>query len=1015
MKCFKSLWILEFSLSLCLWGQTLSAQEYDYTKLYFKHYLAKDGLRSANCYKLYKDSYGFIWVSTYYGISIFEGNQFINLPICPKDKNFCFTSNPHSFLQLNKTQMLIGCSDGLFVFNYGTMEIDRLPNPTGIAKDYKITILGMDEKRRFLFLKSGNTLLKLDSSFKQISTFNCENESEETEITNIGTLPLYFYYTKSSHIISINIETGRKDTLLYLPGAKDEMIINAESPTKYCIANNMGVYNLDIKTKKQIDKADFPNKVFIPYSIKMDGIGNYWVGGKEALYYYNSSSNKLIFTKGKSSLENDPLDGIITDIVLDHDDLFLSMSNNGILKYEHKSSPFLDLYSQDPQIKDINAMAIEGNHLIIAKRNDGAEIFNINDPPTVQPKTATKIKSGNIIYLSALKGNYIWLGFEKDFRLAIAKTNPFMIVKSGGFPTDSIAKSFFTKHSRFWRIDQYPIIQKISDSFFYYSIHNLLFSIQGSVDKGFSFSFIDSIPSSSFISSINRSADGTLLVGSSNLEVFVLEDKKLAKKYAPDAFLNIPIKSICQDITSHETFVVTVNGVFIFDNLFHLIDHLSKETKQLKTDIFYAGVLDKCGILWLSNPIGITAYDIKRKLIYDFPSTLFHDCDFSTRCVAEDSVGNIYFGGSTGITGIHSNDFSGKNGTSHLYISSIKNNDSTLYQGILPNNLMKNQSFDYDRNSFQFDLNTICSHQIVLVAFKYMLEGYDKTWQYAYGRKLCNYENLAPGTYRFRALHVTGDDTQGDEITYSFKISKPFWKTWVFMIGSILFGISLIVIVIRYFMDKGFEQQRIKTAKELALKSERERIALELHDNLGSGLTSIRLLSKSIVSKPYQEKSTPKLLGNIEKISGELIDQMSEIIWLMNHMDDTINGLIAYTRNYLADYVQRADLPLQMHFENNITSDCYINGITRRNLLLVLKEAFHNVVKHSNATSLNISFNETNKLIKINIWDNGIGIPKDISPNGNGINNMSKRITSINGRIDFEVNAGTHINIQIPK
>jgi len=136
---------------------------------------------------------------------------------------------------------------------------------------------------------------------------------------------------------------------------------------------------------------------------------------------------------------------------------------------------------------------------------------------------------------------------------------------------------------------------------------------------------------------------------------------------------------------------------------------------------------------------------------------------------------------------------------------------------------------------------------------------------------------------------------------------------------------------------------------------------------------------------------------------------------LMNHMDDTINGLIAYTRNYLADYVQRANLPLQMHFENNIKSDCYINGITRRNLLLVIKEAFHNVVKHSNATSINISFDETDSLIKLSIWDDGIGLPKDISPNGNGINNMSKRITSINGRIDFEVNTGTHIHIQIPK
>ncbi|MFT3679569.1 MAG: histidine kinase [Ferruginibacter sp.] len=209
------------------------------------------------------------------------------------------------------------------------------------------------------------------------------------------------------------------------------------------------------------------------------------------------------------------------------------------------------------------------------------------------------------------------------------------------------------------------------------------------------------------------------------------------------------------------------------------------------------------------------------------------------------------------------------------------------------------------------------------------------------------------------------------------------------------------------------ERQRANERRQKELKEERERISQELHDDLGTGLTSIRLLTKRMMATQIPEQSTA-IPNNIYKISGELVDQMGEIIWLMNHMDDTLFGLLGHLRLYMAETLQRTGIDMQLQFENNLSGDYNISGSQRRNILLMVKEAFNNAVKYSGASKFSLVCSNEDNAVKITLGDNGQGFDINLPRKGNGVKNIHKRAKTMNGTVTFETGNGTLITINIP-
>ncbi|MBK9270775.1 MAG: hypothetical protein IPM48_04190 [Saprospiraceae bacterium] len=214
--------------------------------------------------------------------------------------------------------------------------------------------------------------------------------------------------------------------------------------------------------------------------------------------------------------------------------------------------------------------------------------------------------------------------------------------------------------------------------------------------------------------------------------------------------------------------------------------------------------------------------------------------------------------------------------------------------------------------------------------------------------------------------------------------------------------------------DQLLREQKLILAQQRALENERNRIASEMHDDLGSGLTTISYLSerltKSIISE--EERS---LVQKINLQSKKLVGNMGEIIWAMNTKFDTVENLLIYIRRYASEYF--AGIYIQLEWNQNQSLLNYsISGENRRNIFLVLKELFHNIAKHSQASIVNLDLTQLENELIIRLKDNGKGF--DLNKNlekGNGLHNIFKRIEYLGGTGNFSGEPlGTEFVFSIP-
>lgn len=205
---------------------------------------------------------------------------------------------------------------------------------------------------------------------------------------------------------------------------------------------------------------------------------------------------------------------------------------------------------------------------------------------------------------------------------------------------------------------------------------------------------------------------------------------------------------------------------------------------------------------------------------------------------------------------------------------------------------------------------------------------------------------------------------------------------------------------------KDFERQ-IAVIK--AQQEERNRISADMHDDLGAGMTTIRLYSELAKNKIGD---TP--IPEIEKISSsanELLNKMNAIIWSMSSSNDSLGNMVAYIRSYSLEYFEDSGIHCRISLPENIPN-LVVGGEIRRNVFLVVKEALNNVLKHSKATEVIITLEQLPGGLRLLIQDNGVGIDFDkLKQFGNGLKNMKKRMEDMNITFSIENNNGTLVTL----
>ncbi|MGC3960661.1 MAG: two-component regulator propeller domain-containing protein [Verrucomicrobiota bacterium] len=290
--------------------------------------------------------------------------------------------------------------------------------------------------------------------------------------------------------------------------------------------------------------------------------------------------------------------------------------------------------------------------------------------------------------------------------------------------------------------------------------------------------------------------------------------------------------------------------------------------------------------------------------------------------------------------------------------------------------------------------------------FKYRLADFDLEWVEAGHQRAAYYNNVPPGRYRFEVMACNNDGVWSKQIAQlALHIEPHFWQTWWFRATLVALPIGVVILIYR---------ARLERLREL--ENLRIRIASDLHDDVGSRLTKMAMMTE--LADREMPTSTPGKahILNISRTVRDITRAMDEIVWTINPRNDTVENLANYIFHYAQEYFQdtgircRLDLPPDLPDEKMSTEE-------RHHLFMAVKEALNNILKHAAATEVRIALSIADKTMTISISDNGRGYHAlTPDPTGDGMRNMRRRLEKIGGRFDIVRNAGggTLVTMRLP-
>lgn len=301
--------------------------------------------------------------------------------------------------------------------------------------------------------------------------------------------------------------------------------------------------------------------------------------------------------------------------------------------------------------------------------------------------------------------------------------------------------------------------------------------------------------------------------------------------------------------------------------------------------------------------------------------------------------------------------------------------------------------------------------------FRYKLEGYDRDWVDAGARRAAYYNNLSPGDYTFRVMACNNDgvwNSHGPTVVLS--LQPHLWQTLWFRFAVTSLGLCLAAATARYATRKRMQAQLLQLEQQHAIEKERTRIAQDMHDDLGVRLSEILLLSDLTHRNHGKPGEVQALTGKISCAARELVDNLDAIVWAVNPKNDSLDKFSDYLCENVPMYLKMSGIQCSFDVSPDLPARP-LSSELRHNLFLVVKEALHNVVKHAQATRVEIQLRLLDNSVIVGIADNGRGLPEKAGSNfGNGLSNMADRLKRVGGSLELasEPGKGTRISLRVP-
>ncbi len=1075
----KKLLTFSFSLlTLCAFSQ----QQYTFT-----NYTQEQGLPSGTISGIYKDTTGYLWLTSEEGVARFDGYNFkvfrhnpddsTSLPtdvawygafprygdiyfetpgrFCkynPATASFTFKLPFGDTLDLFRIYEVKGISDYYWalskssVFKISKAGAERFALPYPIApKDWRV-IASADNRVLLSTNSIGKPqLLFLDEKSKtitEVKILDSEGIEDTSTFADVFFTGHDFYLFNKKSVFRFNSVTkafewqfdlkhkGNFDYTFqfYLPLNDTLVIIRSQTGFINIINIRKGEEQL-VYVNKRIPEQELTDRMIL--GCTADNNGGVWMATAQmGIIHYNLFTGELtqyIHEPGNSnSLPGNMIDRILAD---ENGVIWASCFGHGLIKMEPVTALFKTAVPATTKDSYTEGQGFSANIRGFLETDDGYWIATMNGLfsysgetqqfSNIQSLCPTSIetRSGNYDRLlsqgfpfGSLARDYagnIWIGtWYGELVIYNLKLKRSYSIKPTLLKDDkeTIFRNLFCdRKNRMW-------ISTWGKGICMVDCNALNFE---KINDKFEYSFPDANdaaalpPGIAFV--VSEDAMSNIWAGTENGLCRYNEQTKKWKRYSnilgnEKSLHNNNVRSLCLDKKGNLWIGTNGGGLNRYNKEQDNFTHFTK-ANGLPDDRIYTLVCDNNGMLWMGTNYGLCRFNP-----IDYSSKNFGEKDgiqnyeYNTGAAIKLKDGTLLIGGITGYNIIDPDKIENKKSTPPvIVISSFKIYDREIPVGNGHLNLK------YDENRFTFEFAALSFLRNQKNRYAYMLEGVDRDWIFTDTRRYVSYPILPPGTYTFKVKACNSDGVWNETGTQmQITITPPWWKQIWFVILCIMVSAAIIYLI--YRMQRNRKKQ---------MEAVRARISRDLHDDMGSTLQSISVMSEiaRMKSKADNMQESMPFIEKIGNASRDMVDKMNDIVWAVNPQNDHFENIILHMRAFGGELLAGKDIALHFKTDSGLNK-IILSMEKRKSFFLVYKEALNNAYKYSGAKNVNVEISKTNQKLILIVEDDGVGFNMNedrLITGGNGLKNMNTRATELNGNILFtsQPGHGTKISLTV--
>ena len=982
-----------------------------------KTYSFAEGLNTYNIKKSVQDKYGFIWLATQDGVYRYDGTNFESYKKGSEEssslsENFIFDIA----LGNDENLYIASFNGGVDVINIRTLKVSHLlsekkGNEEGLP-DLWITKIYCDTRNNLWiggkdYLKVYDLKEKKYKDFQQSATIRPDNHISFIHTVNKNTIAVgaenygvLFYDINSFKILdSIRaLENIKNISVSDLAVINDSCYISAGSHLFSGKFNN-GIWE---KGRKIIIPVVSGNIINCLATGKKNDL---WLGTNNGIGKFDLLSNQF---KAVDNNEFFNTDNFIYDLFLDRDNgLWISSSKN-LIRMNLIPSPFYAIKgSKDGTVRMnhiYSLIPVNKTHLF-ACGTDGLYLFDLVSESVRKIRGTAAL--GIIHYVHKMNDD-LWLVcsdagiyayqpskklLSKDLAMRLfPEWRPFInnyfnnTVKWGN-------KTYWASEEQegllIWDNDKHDISQYKAGTALSHGVpenhmHNIKF------DKdGFIWMLFDNA-----VAKFDPSADSV---------VKVLKYDRNGSGFNAGIFFDM------YDDGSVLWFGTYGGGINGYNKKTAEWTYITEE-EGLCNNAVYGIIPEKDSIFWVSTNNGLSRVNYKtKKCLNHFVDDGLQDNSFDEQgALLFDN--KLFFAGVNGFTKIDLDNYYGSSTAFPVYIKRmeyIKGNKKIILNDL---------NWDKIRLPPGTSAATIWLSALSYTSnrprFSYKIKGFQDEYLPAGDKNKIELNALSYGNYNIdiRYINEKGEFVGG--VIGVNLVILPFWyQTWWFRMLVVVVALSMTIFIVRLVYISRLRKQRVILEKQLAVQLERQRISAEMHDDIGAGLSGIKLLTEMTKGKVKDTAASSEVEKIYESV-GDISAKMKEVIWSLNAENDQLPSLISYIQKQARQWLENYPCQLDITIPEKIPT-VEISGESRRNIFLIVKEAVHNIIKHSGADKVNINIGCEEQLT-ISVSDNGSGIDASGNSTGNGLKNMRYRIQQLNGKFFIQNNNGVILTFEIP-